>query len=96
MIIEPLEKGTTIAASRAGDGLEELAVDLARDLIRYDTSNPSGREWSLQESLARRLTAADSPWSSWDRMTKNYWVIPTGGGYFFAPSIPAIRDVRVR
>ena len=24
---------------------------------------------------------------------KNEWVTPTGGGYFFAPSISAIRDV---
>lgn len=58
MIIEPSEKGTTIAASRAGNGLEELAVDLARDLIRYDTSNPPGRERPLQESLA----STRSPW----------------------------------
>jgi hypothetical protein len=25
--------------------------------------------------------------------TKDEWVTPTGGGYFFAPSISAIRDV---
>lgn len=26
-------------------------------------------------------------------LTKNDWVIPTGGGYFFAPSISALKDV---
>jgi hypothetical protein len=26
----------------------------------------------------------------------NQWVIPTGGGYFFAPSIGALRDVVAR
>jgi acetylornithine deacetylase/succinyl-diaminopimelate desuccinylase-like protein len=58
MQTERSENGTTVACSHAGTGPEELAVDLARDGIRYDTSNPPGRERPLQEDLARRLTAA--------------------------------------
>lgn len=39
-----------------------------------------------------KLKTGDGPGDCKDVNTSDEWVIPTGGGYFFAPSIQALRD----
>jgi len=55
------------------------------DPILGQAEAPDG---SRQRSFNVRVGGTDHALTSSDD-----WVIPTGGGYFFAPSISAIRDV---
>lgn len=44
------------------------------------------------QEARRRLRLHDVPGGG-RRFLDTEWVIPTGGGYFFAPAISAVRDV---
>jgi hypothetical protein len=45
------------------------------------------------ESRQRRCTLFGSDIQQATLETSAQWIIPTGGGYFFVPSIAALRDV---
>jgi hypothetical protein len=47
-----------------------------------------GPDGSRERSFDVRINGRDTTLTAQDD-----WVIPTGGGYYFAPSISAIRDV---
>lgn len=60
--------------------------------------SPSGNDMIVGQNAAtidgvRRCTLFGTAFQQGQVRTDTQWVIPTGGGYFFVPSIPTLRDV---
>lgn len=61
--------------------------------------NPGGHDFIIGQNGApdggrlRTCTMFGSNLKTHELKTKDQWVIPTGGGYFFMPSVSALRDV---
>jgi hypothetical protein len=52
-----------------------------------------GQNGQEGEGRVRRCTLFGKGLQQAEVETNKEWVIPTGGGYFFVPSISALRDV---
>lgn len=52
-----------------------------------------GQNGQVGEGRVRRCTLFGEDYQQAELVTDKEWVIPTGGGYFFVPSISALRDV---
>jgi hypothetical protein len=62
---------------------------------------PGGHDMVIAQNAAardgvRRCTIFGSGLQQAEVRAASQWVIPTGGGYFFVPSISALRDVIAR
>jgi hypothetical protein len=52
-----------------------------------------GQNGAVGEDRERRCVIFGADTQQAEIRTAQQWIIPTGGGYFFVPSIPALRNV---
>ena len=81
------------------DQFEFLATRWVNDVARPKL--PGGSDMLIGQNAStpdhvRRCTVFGSGLQQTDLTAEAQWVIPTGGGYFFVPSIAALRDVIAR
>lgn len=99
----PDDRGLMFVCYQASirQGFEFLSAVWANNRSR-PLANPGGmdlligRQGSALSGRARSLVLVGSNGEQATLTTALDWVVPTGGGYFFAPSITALRDVLAR